>query len=103
MLLTVVSRRSDIIEKIIKNYRGVKKSNDGLNKIEKMNQKENFRSPLGFKENCVYESKEPSVLKSIMDTFEGENMETQYSVLGYKIGLYFHNYKLAVEIESQRN
>ena len=42
-----------------------------------MNQKEYFRSLLEFQENCVYESKESSVLKSIMDTFEGENVETQ--------------------------
>ena len=29
-----------------------------------------------------------------MDAFEGENMQTQYSVLGYRIDLYFHDYKL---------
>ena len=34
-----------------------------------------------------------------MDTFEGENMETQYHVLNYRIDLYFHGYKLAVEID----
>ena len=33
-----------------------------------------------------------------MDTFEGENMETQKSVLKCKIDLYFHEYKLAVEV-----
>ena len=42
-------------------------------------------------------TKEQSVLKSVMDVFEGENMQTQYSVLGYKISLYFHDYKLAIE------
>ena len=36
-----------------------------------------------------------------MNTFEGENMQTQYSVLGYKIDLYFHNYKLAVEVDEK--
>ena len=30
-------------------------------------------------------TKEQSVLKSIMDAFEGENMQTQYSILGYRI------------------
>ena len=30
--------------------------------------------------------------------FEGENIKTQYSVLGYRIDLYFHKYKLAIEI-----
>ena len=33
-----------------------------------------------------------------MDTFEGENMQTQYNVLGYRIDLYFHEHKLAIEI-----
>ena len=42
-------------------------------------------------------TKEKSVLKSVMDAFEGENMQTQYSVLGYKIALYFHDYKPAIE------
>ena len=26
-------------------------------------------------------------------------MQTQYSVLGYRIDLYFHKYKLAIEVE----
>ena len=91
--------RSDITEKIIKNCRGVKKCTDGVNRTEKRNQREDFRIILGFQENCVYESKESSVLKSIMDTFEGENMETQYHVLNYKIDLYFRDYKLGVEID----
>ena len=33
-----------------------------------------------------------------MDVFEGENMQTQYYVLGYQIDLYFHNYKPAIEV-----
>ena len=37
--------------------------------------------------------------ESIRDAFEGENMQTQYSVLGCKIDLYFHDYKLEVEID----
>ena len=36
-----------------------------------------------------------------MDTFEGENMETQYSVLKYEIDLYLHEYKLAVEVDEK--
>ena len=55
--------RSDIIGKIIKNCRGVKKCNDGINRIEKENQGDNFRILLGFKENEVYESKEGSITK----------------------------------------
>ena len=36
-----------------------------------------------------------------MNTFEGENMETQYCVLTYMIDLYFHEYKLAIEIDEK--
>ena len=46
-------------------------------------------------------TKEQSVLKSVMDTFEGENMQNQYSVLGCRIDLYFHDYKLAVEVDER--
>ena len=35
--------------------------------------------------------KKPSVLKSIMGAFEGETMQTQHNVLGYKIDLYLHD------------
>ena len=34
-----------------------------------------------------------------METFEGENMESHYSVLNYRIDLYFYDYKIAVEID----
>ena len=34
-----------------------------------------------------------------MSSFEGENMQTQYNVLGYRIDLYFHDYTLAMEID----
>ena len=30
---------------------------------------------------------------------EGENMQTQYSVLSYKIDFYFHEYRLAIEVD----
>ena len=36
-----------------------------------------------------------------MDTFEGENMQTQYIVLCYRIDLYFHDYKLAVKLMNE--
>ena len=46
-------------------------------------------------------AKEQSVSKSITDAFEEENMQTQYSVSGYKIDLYFHDYKLAIEVDEK--
>ena len=92
---------SDIMEKIIKNCRGVKKCNDGINRIEKEGQRENFRATLGFKEHDIMLTKEQLVLKSVMDAFKGENMQTQYIVLGHKIDLYFHDYKLAIEVDEK--
>ena len=60
-----------------------------------------FRSKLGFNQYDITLTKEESVLKSVMDEFEGENMQTQYSVLGYRIDLYFHDYKLAIEVDKK--
>ena len=48
-------------------------------------------------------AKEQSVLKSVMDAFEEENTQTQYSVLGYRIDLYFHDYRLAIEVDEKGN
>ena len=57
------------------------------------------KKSLGFKLHGVINCKEQTVLESIKDAFEGENMQTQYSVLGYKIDLYFHEYKLAIKVD----
>ena len=54
---------------------------------------------LGFKLYNVINTKEQTNINSIKDTFEGENIQTQYSVLGYRIDLYFHEYKLAIEVD----
>ena len=56
-----------------------------------------FKRSLGFKLHDVINSKEETLLESIKDAFEEENMQTQYSVLGYKIYIYFHECKLAIE------
>ena len=34
-----------------------------------------------------------------MSLFEGENVQTQYDVLSYRIDLYFHDYKLAIKTD----
>ena len=39
------------------------------------------------------------MLESIKDAFEGEDMQTQYTVIGYRIDPYFHEYKLAIEVD----
>ena len=52
---------------------------------------------LGFRIHDVINTKEKrTVLKSIKDAFEREDMQTQYSALGYHIDLYFHKYQLAM-------
>ena len=60
-----------------------------------------FKSKLGFNQYDITLTKEQAVLKSVMGAFEGENMQTQYSVLGYGIDLYFHDYRLAIEIDKK--
>ena len=59
----------------------------------------NLKRNLGFRLHDVINTKEQTVLKSIKDAFEGEDMQTQYSVLGYRIDLYFHKHKLAIAVD----
>ena len=86
-------------KKIIKSCRGVKQCNDGVNTLEKEKQRENFRTILGFKEHDIMKVTEKTTLDSIKNGFEGENIQTYYRVLGYEIDIYFHDYRLAVEID----
>ena len=58
-----------------------------------------YRTKLGFKQYGVTLTKEQSVLTKIKSWFEVENTQTQYSLLDYRIDLYFHDYKLAIEID----
>ena len=44
-------------------------------------------------------TKEQSVLKSLKNAFEGEDMQTQYNIMDYRIDLYFHKHKLAIEVD----
>ena len=59
----------------------------------------NLKRNLEFRLHDVIDTKEQAVLKSIKDAFEGEDMQTQYSVLGYRIDIYFHKHKLAIEVD----
>ena len=58
-----------------------------------------FKRKLGFTVHDVINTKEQTVISVIKDAFQGENIQTQYSVLGYKIDLYFYEYKLAIEVD----
>ena len=54
---------------------------------------------LGFNLHDVINAKKQTILRSIKNAFEGEDMQTQYTVIGYRIDLYFHKYKLAIEVD----
>ena len=54
-----------------------------------------LKKNIGFTLHDVINSKEQTVINSI----KGENMQTQYTVLNYRIDLYFHKYKLAIEVD----
>ena len=59
----------------------------------------NLKRNLGFRLYDVINTKEQTVLKSIKDVFEEEDMQTQCSVLGYRIDLYFHKVKISIEVD----
>ena len=54
---------------------------------------------LGINLHDMINNTEQTVLRSIKDTFEGEDMQTQYTVIGYRTDLYFHKHKLAIEVD----
>ena len=58
-----------------------------------------FKKSLWFRLHDVINTKEQTIINSIKDTFEGENIQTQYTVLSCRIDLYFHEYKLAIEVD----
>ena len=58
-----------------------------------------FKRNLGFKLHDVINTKEITAINSIKDAFERENMQKKYTVLGYRIDLCFHKYKLAIEVD----
>ena len=51
----------------------------------------NFKKSLGFKLHNAINFKEQTVLESIKDSFVGENMQTQYSALGYILAIQISN------------
>ena len=50
----------------------------------------NLKGNLEFNRHDVINTKEQTVLESIKEAFQGEDMQTQYPTLGYRIDLYFH-------------
>ena len=43
--------------------------------------------------------KEQTLFEPIKEVFEGKDMKIQYSVLDHRIDLYFHDYKLTIEVD----
>ena len=59
----------------------------------------NLKRNLWFRLHDVIDTKEQEVLKLVKDAFEREDMQTQYSALGYRIDLYFHKHKIVIEVD----
>ena len=61
----------------------------------------NFKRRLGFKLYDVINTKQQTITKAIKEVFEREDIQTKYKVSGvnYRIDIYFHEYKIAVEID----
>ena len=78
-----------LIEKIIKNCRRVKKCNDVVNRLDKEDQRQNFRILIGFKENEIYERKEYSTVRRIKKMFKKQTIIEQYRVEKYFIEPFF--------------
>ena len=58
-----------------------------------------FKSKFVLNPLDIINSKQQTVLEEIKGAFKGENVRTEYSILGYRVGLYFHDYKLAIEVD----
>ena len=87
------------MERVIKNCRGVKKSNDSVNRLDKEKQRENFRQLFGFQESEIYERKEYLIVKQIKKVFKRQKIIEQYRVKKYFIDLSFPEHKLGIEID----
>ena len=70
---------------------------DCLVKTMRTDKVNELRKKLGCNVIDVLNNNEKSLIEAIKDAFEGENMQTQYYVLGYNIDLYFPDYKIAID------
>ena len=81
----LVDKRSDLALKVIMDCR--------------TDESCNLKRNLGFRLHYVINTKEQAIITSIKGAFEGEDMQTRYSVLGSGIDLQFHKHKLAFEVD----
>ena len=95
-------RRYELVDESIKQpHRRLLLNDLGLKTIMNCRTDEscNLKKNLGFTLYGMINTKEQGIINSIKDAFEGEYMQTQYTVIGYKIDLYFHKYNLATEVD----
>ena len=93
--------RSDIGEKIIRNYTIKKQKN--MDRREREERVKQFKSNMGFKEDIMYLNKENSIEIIIKTIFSNEIISLQHSVLSYEIDIYFVEHKLAIDIDKLGN
>ena len=58
-----------------------------------------FRRSLGFNVIDAFNAKPRTLTKPIKEVFEGEDKQSEYSILSYRIDLYFYKYKLAIDVD----
>ena len=57
-----------------------------------------FKINLGFRLHDVINTKEQTVINSIKDAFEGEDVQAEYTVIGDRIDLFFININLRLKL-----
>ena len=72
--------------------------------------KRHFRSDkiVAFRKNRInwidlFNIKEQTGLRVVKDTFQEQNIQTQHGFLGYRIDLYFHDYRLTIKVDEYKN
>ena len=97
---------SDLMEKIIKNCKRVKKTNNGINRMENKEQRDNFRTLLGFNENDIMNREKYTIASQIEQVFANEKIKPKQKIKHFVLNKYYIHYyfpvhKLAVEIDEK--
>ena len=58
-----------------------------------------LKRSIEFNEIDTFSAKQQTLTKTIKKAFKGEDIQTEYSVLDYRIDIYFHKYRLAIEVD----
>ena len=85
--------RHELVDKPIKQLNRIFLHNDLALKIIidcRTDKSCSLKKKLGFKLHDLINTKEQTIINLIKYMFEGENIKTHHSVLGYRIDPYFH-------------